>query len=61
MTLPQTTVARGGSLRDLARALVVAAAIVVVTIALDVVLGVHQSGPSYDLVPDPASLSGLPF
>jgi hypothetical protein len=30
-------------------------------IALTAVFGVGQTGPSYDLVPDPAAAAGLPF
>jgi hypothetical protein len=46
---------------DLLRALLIAAAVIVVMIVLTAVFGVGQSGPSYQIVPDPASGLGLPF
>ncbi|MGE5155931.1 MAG: hypothetical protein ACM3JP_00355 [Betaproteobacteria bacterium] len=42
----------------LLRALVVFAAVLAVMAVMTVVLGVHLSGPSYDLIADPAA--GLP-
>ena len=61
MAHPLTTQAGARSSGNLVRALIVAAAIVVAMLALNVIFGVQQAGPSYDLMPDPASLSGLPF
>jgi hypothetical protein len=62
MTLPRTTARqRATSTRDLARALLIAGAVVVAMLVLTAAFGVQQAGPAYDVVPDPAALSGLPF
>jgi hypothetical protein len=37
------------------------AAVIVVMIVLTAIVGVQQTGPSYQIVPDPASGLGLPF
>ncbi len=62
MALQQTTLGeRARTLEDLVRVLLIIAAVIVVMIALTAVFGVGQTGPSYDLVPDPAAGLGLPF
>ena len=62
MALQQTTQGeRAPTLQALVRVLLVLAAAVVAMIALTVIFGVGQTGPSYDLVPDPAAAAGLPF
>jgi hypothetical protein len=47
--------------QDLVRALLIVAAVIVLMIVLTAVFGVQQTGPSYQIVPDPASGLGLPF
>jgi hypothetical protein len=47
------------SRRAMLRYLIVVAAALAVMTVLTVTLGVHQSGPSYDLITDPGA--GLPF
>jgi Na+/proline symporter len=62
MALQQTTLGeRATSFEDLVRVLLIIAAVIVVMIALTAVFGVGQTGPSYDIVPDPAAAAGLPF
>lgn len=62
MALQQTTLGeRAASVVDLVRVALIIAAVIVVMIALTAVFGVHQTGPSYDIVPDPAAGLGLPF
>lgn len=62
MTLHQGTLGqRAASYRDLFLALLIAVAVIVLMVAATVILGVQQTGPSYEIVPDPAHLSGLPF
>jgi hypothetical protein len=46
---------------DFLRALLIVAAVIVVMIVLTAIVGVGQTGPSYQIVPDPASGLGLPF
>jgi hypothetical protein len=52
---------RVASNQDLVRALLIVAAVIVLMIVLTAVFGVQQTGPSYQIVPDPASGLGLPF
>ncbi|MDR3544199.1 MAG: hypothetical protein P4L30_00335 [Candidatus Limnocylindrales bacterium] len=52
---------RVASNQDLVRALLIVAAVIVLMIVLTAVVGVQQTGPSYQIVPDPASGLGLPF
>jgi hypothetical protein len=47
--------------QGLVRALLIVAAVIVLMLVLTVVFGVQQAGPSYQIVPDPASGLGLPF
>ncbi len=47
--------------QGLVRALLIVAAVIVLMLVLTVVFGVQKSGPSYQIVPDPASGLGLPF
>ena len=62
MALQQTTLGqRAASIPALARALLTLAAVIVAMIVLTAVFGVGQTGPSYDLVPDPAAAAGMPF
>ncbi len=57
MTLGQ----RADSYRDLVRVLLIVAAVIVLMLVLTAIFGVQQTGPSYQIVPDPASGLGLPF
>jgi ABC-type transporter Mla subunit MlaD len=62
MALQHTTPGqRAASFQALGRVLLVLAAVIVGMLVLTVVFGVGQTGPSYDLVPDPAAAAGLPF
>jgi uncharacterized membrane protein len=46
---------------DLLRAFLIVAAVIVVMMVLTAIIGVGQTGPTYQIVPDPASGMGLPF
>jgi hypothetical protein len=60
MAAPQPTLQhRAPSREDLVRALVAVIAVVAVMAILTAAFGVTQSGPSYELIPDPAG--ALPF
>lgn len=62
MALQQTTQGeRAPSVQALLRVLLVLAAVIVAMLALTAIFGVGQTGPSYDLVPDPAAAAGLLF
>ncbi len=62
MALQRTSLGqRAGSYRDLVRVLLIVAAVIVLMLVLTVVFGVQQTGPSYQIAPDPASGLGLPF
>jgi hypothetical protein len=62
MALHRTTLGqRADSYRDLVRVLLIVAAVIVVMLVLSAIFGVQQTGPSYQIVPDPASGLGLPF
>lgn len=62
MALQRTTLGqRAVSYPDLVRVLVIVAAVIVLMLLLTAVFGVQQAGPSYQIVPDPASGLGLPF
>lgn len=61
MTLHPSTSEKVPSLSSLGLALLIAAAIVAGMLLLTAILGVQATGPIYDIVPDPASLAGLPF
>jgi hypothetical protein len=61
MVLHQSTHAeRAGSYQSLLWVLVIIAAAVALLLVLTVILGVPGTGPSLELVPDPAGVS-LPF
>lgn len=62
MALQRSTLGqRDASYQDLVRAVLIAAAVIVLMLVLTAVFGVQQTGPSYQIVPDPASGLGLPF
>ena len=62
MALQHSTLGKmAASHQDLVRAVLIAAAVIVLMLVLTVVFGVQQSGPSYQIVPDPASGLGVPF
>jgi hypothetical protein len=61
MTLHRSTPEKATSISRLGLALLIAAAIVAGMLLLTSVFGVQATGPVYDIVPDPASWSGLPF
>ena len=46
---------------DVIRVLLIVAAVIAVVIVATALIGMQQAGPAYDLTPDPAKLSGLPF
>ena len=52
---------RAAASRDLARVVLILAAVIVVFLVMTAIFGIGQAGPSYDIVPDPASGLGLPF
>ena len=52
---------QAASYQDLVRVLLVIVAVVALMLVLTAILGVHQAGPSYEIVPDPAAAVGLPF
>ena len=47
--------------RDLVRVVVILAAVIALMLAATAILGVTQTGPLYEIVQDPAHLSGLSF
>jgi len=62
MTLLQTTDGLPAApTRDFARVLLILAAVIVLMLVATSILGVQQTGPAYEIVPDPAHLSGLSF
>jgi hypothetical protein len=62
MALDQTTHGQlATSKRDLVRVLVILAAVIVLMIVATATIGMQQTGPLYEIVPDPAHLSGLSF
>ena len=62
MALQRTTLGqRAVPYRDLIRVLVIVAAVIVLMLVMTAMFGVQQTGPSYEIVPDPASGLGLPF
>ncbi len=62
MALHRTTLGqRAASYPELLRVLLVVAAVIVLMLVMTVIFGVHQAGPSYELVPDPAAGLSLPF
>jgi hypothetical protein len=62
MALHQPTLGqRAASYRDLALVLLIVAAVIVLMIVATALFGVHRTGPSLEIVPDPAHLSGLLF
>jgi hypothetical protein len=62
MALHQGTLGqRAASYQDLVRVLLIVAAVIVLMLVATVIFGVQQTGPSYEIVPDPASGLGLPF
>jgi hypothetical protein len=62
-TMPDDTsaVTERASARGLGIALVVSVAVIAVMVALTAIVGVYGTAPVYDIAPDPAPLSGLPF
>ena len=52
---------RAASHQDLVRVLLIVTAVIVLMLVLTAIFGVQQAGPSYQIVPDPASGLGLPF
>jgi hypothetical protein len=62
MALHQSTLGqRVASHQDLVRVLLIVAAVIVLMLVMTALFGVHQTGPSYQIVPDPAGGLGLPF
>jgi len=62
MVLQRTTLGqRAVPYRDLIRVLVIVAAVIVLMLVMTAMFGVQQTGPSYEIVPDPAAGLGLPF
>jgi len=62
MTLQRMTLGqRAASYQDLVRVLLIVTAVIVIMLVLTAIFGVQQTGPSYQIVPDPASGLGLPF
>ena len=62
MALQGTTLGqRVASYPDLVRVLLIVVAVIVLMLVLTAIFGVQQTGPSYEIVPDPASGLGLPF
>jgi hypothetical protein len=57
----QTSSHTSASWRTLGIVLLVAFAIVLLMALATAAFGVQVTGPFYDIVPDPAGLSGLPF
>ena len=52
---------RAASYPDLVRVLLMIAVVIVLMLVMTAIFGVQQAGPSYQIVPDPASGLGLPF
>ena len=62
MALQRTTLGRRALFsQDLVRAMLIVAAVIVLMLVMTAVFGVQQTGPSYDIVSDPAAGLGLPF
>ena len=61
MTLQMSAAHETATWRMLRIALVIAIAVIAMMALATVVLGIQGTGPLYDIVPDPAGLSGLPF
>ena len=61
MTLQTSFSQRTTAWQKLGIALVIAVAILALMAITTALLGVQVPGPLYDIVPDPAGLSGLPF
>ena len=62
MALQQPTLAGSTMSReDVIRVLLIVAAVIAVIVVATALIGMQQAGPAYDLTPDPAKLSGLPF
>ena len=59
MTPMSTLIHPLSSRREKLRIIVIVAVALAVMAVLTVTFGIHASGPSYDLIPDPAA--GLPF
>lgn len=56
-----TTEQRSVPHRELVRVVVIFAGVIALMLAATAICGVQQTGPLYDIVPDPAHLSGLSF
>jgi len=61
MTLQSSSSSMSTSWRTLGIVLLVAIAIVLLMALATAAFGAQATGPLYDIVPDPAGLSGLPF
>jgi hypothetical protein len=61
MALHQSNLAHETSREDVIRVLLIIAAVIAVVAIATAMIGMQQAGPAYDLTPDPAGLSGLPF
>lgn len=62
MTTQQPTVdQRAAPHRDLVRVVAILVAVIAMMLAATAILGVQQPGLLYDIVPDPAHLSGLSY
>ena len=62
MALQGTTLGqRVASYPDLVRVFLIVAVVIVLMLVMTAIFGVQQAGPSYQIVPDPASALGLPF
>ena len=62
MALHQRTLGQmAAAHQDLLRVLLIVAAVLVVMLVATAIFGVQQTGPSYEIVPDPAGGLGLPF
>jgi|ABSN01.1.fsa_nt_gi hypothetical protein len=61
MSLQESTEGKRATSRDLIRVLVLLAVAIALMVAATAIFGMGQTGPLYEIVPDPAHLSGLPF
>jgi hypothetical protein len=61
MTLQTSSDQRTTAWQKLGIAVLIAVAILAVMALATAILGVQAPGPLFDIVPDPAGLSGLPF
>jgi hypothetical protein len=60
MALPHPTLVQRGTIRpEVLRAMAILIVVLVAMAVLTALVGVVQSGPSYDLIPDPAGALGF--